>query len=320
MRLRSTSIRTKLLGTVLALGSAANGAWAHEFWLEPRTHRPEVGTVLSVDTYVGHAVLPELLPRDTNLLESFRLHCGDQETPLVGRAGGTPAGMVRAPSEGTAWVSYVSRPTLLTMESDRFEAYLAEEGLEFISERRALRGDGAGEVDEAFSRCAKALLALGGKSGPGFDEPLGLALELIPRVDPAGLEFRTATEAERAVPVTPKVDEVYDRRADFGLRLVFEGRPLAHARVSLSSLDRKWLTPIVGRTDGEGALGVALPCGGRWLASSVHMTEAPPELAADAQWRSLWASMVFEVAQDPALETTKAPTERPEGGAPQGPR
>ena len=255
--------------TILATLAAPPLA-AHEFWIEPAAWTAAPGAVLALRLRVGEPFAGEPLPRDPAHLARFTAVGGEGERPIPGAAGVDPAGMLAA-GPGAYVVVYGSHPGALRMDAARFDAYLAEEGLESIRRERERRGEQDLPVRERFSRCAKALIRVGEVAAEGalFLRPVGLALELVPEADP------TRAPAGSELPV----------------RLLHEGEPVAGALVAAVPAGRP-AARVTARTDATGR--VVLPLGepGAWLISAVHMLRAPAGSGTD--WESLWASLTFE--------------------------
>ena len=261
-----------LLIAAAVLLLTADSVLAHDFWIEPDSFRPSVGTLLAVRLQVGEPFAGRPVARDPQRVERFLLAGPSGERPVLGRDGQEPAGVVRVGEGGTLIVGYHSRPFSIELPADRFEAYLRAEGLERIVGLRASRGESDEPGREIFSRCAKALVTAGGgdaAAAAGFDRPLGFPLELVPERDPAALV------AGERLPI----------------QLLLEARPLSGALVVATRRgqpDAAWS----GRTDAAGLVRLPLDAPGDWLITAVHMMEAPPRSAAD--WHSLWASLTFQ--------------------------
>jgi uncharacterized GH25 family protein len=254
-----------LLGTLLSATVAA-----HDFWIEPSSFRPAVGSDVAARLMVGQKFRGEALPRNPALIVKFVLASDRGETPVSGRAGAEPAGRVSITEPGLLVLGYRSRNSPLSLEAAKFEEYLREEGLESIIAARALLGESQKPSREVFSRCAKALVSAGEGGGSGYDRSLGLSLELIPEKNPY------AMKAGEELPV----------------RLLFEGKPLRGALVAAlpyAAPEEK----VSQRTDREGRVRLRLPREGAWLVKAVHMAPAPADTGAD--WQSLWASLTFEI-------------------------
>lgn len=272
--------RALLLAASAAFAACAVAAplRAHDFWIEPSSFRPAVGSTVSARLLVGMNFRGDPVPRNPAMIERFVLVTDEGETPVVGRSGDDPAGLVRIGAPGVAVIGYRSRNAFLSQEAGKFEEYLREEGLESILALRARRGESAKPSREFFSRCAKALLASGSGSA-GYDRNLGLTLELLPEKNP----YLLAAGGELPV------------------RLLYEQKALAGALV----VALPWDSPdakVSGRTDRKGRVRLRLPSRGRWLIKAVHIVPATD--AAQADWQSLWASLTFEIpAANPVGKT-----------------
>lgn len=255
-----------LVALALTLLSVPVPALAHDMWIEPSTFIPVAGDIVPIRLRVGQKLLGDPLPRDPLLLKDFVVAESTMLKPVVGRDGGDPAGFLR-PTSGLAVVGYQSRPSVVDMTADKFNQYLAEEGLDAIAAertRRRLTGSGARDL---FTRCAKALIYTGTTRG-GQDRQLGFELELVAEKNP------------------------YETTGEVPIRLTYQKRPLAGAL--MMAINR--LRPddkLSARTDAAGRVHFHFTPGGLWLVKAVHMVAAADRSKAD--WASYWASLTFEI-------------------------
>ena len=254
---------------LLALLPAA--ALGHDFWIEPSSFHPPVPADLSLALRVGQNFQGEPVPRMDSRIVKFAAFSAEKERPVGGLPGADPAGLIRVEQPGLSIFVYRSNHAKLELTPEKFEQYLAEEGLERIVAERARRGESGKPSREVYSRSVKTLVFAGGGRS-GSDRAVGLTLELVAEKSPEVLR------PGQALPV----------------RLLWEGRPLEGALViALSRQDPS--RKISGRTDRNGRVTLSLPTSGIWLVKSVHMVPAPPQTGAD--WESVWASMTFEVPE-----------------------
>lgn len=263
-----TRFRTVVLTASLLL--AAPALRAHDFWIQPSTFTPEPGERVAVRLRVGDDFPGGRVPRMGRFLERLAIVGPSPEEQVVGVEGVDPAGYVLAGEPGLHVLVYDSRPDALTLSGKGFEKHLAEQGLERVSELRRERGETEAEARELFSRCAKALVAVGARSGEGYDRRVGLPLELVPEKNPFLL---------------PPGE-------DLPLLLLYRGKPVAGVRVQARN-PRRPEESVSGRTDANGRVRLRLASGGVWLVKAVYMAPAPEESGAD--WESFWASLTFEV-------------------------
>jgi hypothetical protein len=242
---------------------------AHDMWIEPMTFSPDAGEIVGLKLRVGQDFLGDPLPRDPSLINEFLVQDGEGRKPVVGRAGGDPAGFVRAATPGLLVVGYRSNPNAVDETAEKFNQYLKEEGLDSIAALRASRGQ-TGGTREIFARCAKSLLLSGPADATQGDRALGFTLELVAERNPYTLQ------AGQDLPV----------------RLTYENKPLAGALVVAINRANP-MEKLSARSGKDGRVTFTLPRGGVWMIKAVHMIEAPKGTNAD--WSSYWASLTFEL-------------------------
>jgi uncharacterized GH25 family protein len=247
---------------------AAQQAFAHDLWIEPSLFRPAVGERVAVALRVGQQLRGEPTPRIPPLIDRFVLQARTREVPVVGRGGADPAGWTVVGEAGLQWLGYQSNAYPMTIEPQKFEAYLKEEGLERVIALRANKGQSSMPGRERFYRCAKALLAVPAEAT--LPKPLGFTLELMPRRNPYALR------AGEALP----------------LSLTFRGKPIANVLVVAMRKEAPQKA-VHARTDAAGRVSLPLDGEGFWLVKAVHMEAAPP--GAEVDWESWWASMTFDL-------------------------
>lgn len=272
--LRAAAVRALALAIVAGLLTAP--ALAHDFWIEPGSFAPLPGEAVAVRLRVGEHFDGEPVPRPSALQRFVvaELRSG-ASAALPGRQGADPAGWLRLPRHGGYVVAYHGTPNAIELAAEKFNAYLAEEGLQAVIALREARGESAAPGREIYSRCAKSLLRAGAADGVAdgaadgaADRVLGLPLELVAERAPGRLR------RGEALPV----------------RLLHEGRPLAGALVVAIPRDAP-RQRIALRSDAQGRVKLPLDRAGHWLVKAVHMRPAPPGSGAD--WESLWASLTF---------------------------
>ena len=268
---------TAVIAVVAAPFLLGARAQAHDFWIEPSSHRPAPGTAVGVTLRVGSRDDSVTYPRNPAHLERFVLAREDMAIPVAGETGDDPAGRIVVPSPGPWWLGYRSQVTLVALDARKFEDYLRDEGLENALETRAELAETGRPTVEMFSRFAKALLWAGVptddlRARSAITTPLGFTLELVPEQDPS------AIRPERELPV----------------RLLFNGAPLAGALVDATRMAAPGHA-IARRTDASGRVSLPLAHAGVWMLAAVHMQRVTGP--ARATWESWWASLTFELGE-----------------------
>src|SRR5437773_2192629 len=91
MEVVSRGVRVAIAVAIAA--SAAGPLQAHDFWIEPETYRPVVGTLLPVRLRVGQDFRGDSVPRNPELIERFVVVGPAGESPIEGPDAGDPAGI-----------------------------------------------------------------------------------------------------------------------------------------------------------------------------------------------------------------------------------
>ncbi len=274
------------LGCVLA-AVISTRSHAHDFWIEPATFRPAAGGEVSIALRVGENFKGEPVTRKNEKIKVFSIF-GPGSTPgeeIPGADGADPAGVARVERPGLYVIGYHNHPSRIELEPAEFEAYLKEDGLDAIITERTKRGESDKSAREIYSRCAKAIVAADGSSADGYDRSLGLPLELTPQRNPYSLR----------------------PGGELTVRLTHRDKPLAGAKVFAmrqSAAD----AAQSATSDADGRVTFKLDQPGVWMVKCVHMFRAPAD--ADADWESLWASLIFELlggGQDAESKTGATP-------------
>jgi len=234
----------------------ATCALAHDLYLMPAKFKAAVGDKLVISVHNGDSFPGSEGTTDPTRLKDARLSDGTPFTDFrtLGKA---THGVVEVRSKGSVWASLYTEPKDLTMEPEKFAAYLKEEGMPPVKHGK-----------EMYSKYAKTLITVGAPDA-GFSKNLGLIIEFIPAVNPATLQPGDKLP----------------------LQLLFRGKPLAGAQV-----EKAWVGghSVVGRTDNDGRIVVPVETAGKWRIHTVTMEPHPDRSVAD--WQSFWASLTFENA------------------------
>lgn len=243
-------------------------AFAYDQWIEPRPTPAGVQVHLRLGEHLT-GVEPFLV-KDPGRYSRFALYSSagvrDLHTTLL--AGADPAAVVRLRPEetGTLLLALDGQPKDIELEAAKFDAYLAEEGLEAV---RAARAGLQSPAHERYSRTLKAIFANGAPDGEVATTAIGQELELVPVTDPL--------------------------RAQIGepwrVTVIFRGQPLPGVQILAArrAPDGEVTTHLL-RTDAAGVAAFALDGPGDWIVRLVHML---PSEEQGAEWRSWWTSLTF---------------------------
>jgi hypothetical protein len=170
------------------------------------------------------------------------------------------------PDPGGTMIAYESDFASITLDADRFDTYLAEDGLDAVLARAE---------PVSASRVASATGAAPRCGWPGANPPAP------PHPwDPCSRSCRFAIPGDAA---------------SLTVRVLYQGRPLEHALVHAWCRTSGAMGPIEpawsARTDARGEVTLDGLGSGEWLIGTVHMVPSRDREAAD--WESTWASLVF---------------------------
>ena len=268
------------LATLLAgfLLLPAGAATAHDYWIEPSVFRLDPGGRVLFYLRVGEYFSGEPAAFSVERTRRFTVDNSSRKFDVLPLRR-DPAGMARLSESGLNVVSYENTPAYLELPAERFNAYLAAEGLESILQAREEAGTSHQPGKEAFSRCAKALLWVEGEvplsTGTGLHaRPVGMTLELLPDTNP------------------------YDMKAPATLtvKLIYRGQPVPGALImALNKKAPEDVQQVESGPDGRAEFQVRRS--GVWMVKAVHMV--PAAATAPEDWRSYWASLTFELPAAP---------------------
>lgn len=260
-----------------ALAFGAGPGLAHEFWISPAMYRWPAGETVLADLRVGEGFRggPQgFLPAR---FERFEILTSEGPVTVGGHAGDIPALSVSDLPEGLAVIVHQTTAGNTTWHAwESFAAFAEHKGLGDVAEMHSERGLDRARVREDYVRFAKSLVAVG--HGEGEDTVVGLRAELVALANPY------TDDLAGALPV----------------QLWFDGAPLPMARVEVhvrpSEGDTGQTTSSVYQTDSNGIVVLPVDPGMEYLVSAVTMEAVETQGRADApQWRTLWASLTFEV-------------------------
>lgn len=251
---------------------------AHEFWLQPDSYRPAVGQATPIRLLVGDGFPGERRVRDPKKLERLDLigpAKDDKSRAITGKDGEDPVGSITPEKAGVHAIVYRGKEALITLEAEKFEAYLKEEGLDDIIQRRKDLNESAKEGREAYSRCAKALLCAGSDTAGAWNTNAGLTLEIVPATNPY------AAHAGDTLTFT----------------LFEEGKPVKDAMLAALTFAEGKTERLTARTGSDGKASFILNRPGLWLVNAVRMDRAKNRT--DVDWVSVWSSLTFDLAAAP---------------------
>ena len=263
---------------VVATLLSAGRLCAHEVWIEPDKTEISAGETLVADLKIGdlftgdHLIyIPQLTERLFVLTDTgpFDLNPRIGSRPVISvppeKLAARTGGVVLVYQSANSYVRYASQEKFF-----RFAKKKGAGDLEPAHIRRQLPQRG---FVERYKRFAKASISTGPDSGMANDRAVGMELEFV-------LLARTLLS---------------DSRHEFNVKLLYQGKSLPGAPVTLFSRDRDGTVETSQlTTDARGAMKVTAEGGLRYLLDHVTIREADPSKDRNRPvWESLWASLTF---------------------------
>jgi uncharacterized GH25 family protein len=245
---------------------------AHEFWLQPKKYKYQVGEEMKVDFMVGEGFTGEFWDMSVHKVVKAEIHVAGGSTNLITQVKPTKGNNLsyKFLKEGTHLLILQSNPAYIELEAEKLNEYLKEDGLDNITELRTKKGELDKPANEFYQRFAKVLVQSGSKTDNTFSKRVNFPMEIVPMSNPYALKSGDYLEC----------------------RVFFQNRPSAHQLVKVWSHvgNRIFLQNIY--TEDDGTLKFPISSPGPWMVSTVKMI---PSEKAGADYQSMWASLVFGI-------------------------
>ena len=266
------------LGTSVFLATAL-AASAHEMFLKPQSFYLAPNTNTAVALYNGtfdksENPITRTRMGDVSVMTGGKVsHPGvelwrdDKVTSYLGVA-------LKGP--GTYVVGVSTKPKIIELSADAFEAYLKHDGIEDVLKARQGAKTPRTSVRERYSKHVRTILQVGATQTDDFSRSLGYPAEILLQTNPAAL----------------KVGDTLSFKA---LR---KGQPMKGQLVYASfdgfhghSPDGGHINAVRLRTDeaGMGSFKISRP--GKWYVTLINMQK----VTGDADYESNWSTVTFEV-------------------------
>lgn len=262
------------LGAVLALSLLiTTPVFSHDYWLKPEAFFAQIGASLRVRLYVGDDFkIGEERPLQKARTVRFEMFSDAREPEDLlaeGQDNQTPVTQLQFKSDGNYLIAMERKAQRITLDAKKFTDYLAEEGLDSIITRRRQGGESDKPGRERYSRYLKSLVQIGARHNDSYRRVLNQRLEIIPQSNPYELQ----------------------RGNNLKVRVLFEGKPLAGAKVFAYNRNNEAIHEQGAQTSNDGMVVFKLDQPGEWLVRLVYMRRC--ENCADADWESFWGAYSF---------------------------
>ncbi len=264
----------RLLSVILAIAMLSASSMAHEYWFEPANFFAQVNEKIDLKLFLGEGLkVEEERPFEAAKIVSFRQYFGevgfdsknnvDKSMPFYSYTSG---------SDGNHMFALERNWSYITLEPDKFDEYLREDGMEYIIEERAKLGESQKPGRERYSRFIKTLLQIGDKRDNIYKKKTGLKLDITPLENP----------------YSKKVGDM------LSFQVTFDGKAIANRTIFADNRDNNVLSKQKLTTDAKGKAKIKLDHGGVWLVRLVFMQRCKTDCG-EADWESFWGAFSFGV-------------------------
>jgi uncharacterized GH25 family protein len=245
---------------------------AHEFWLQPKKYRYQLGEEVKIDFMVGESFTGEYWDLSKHKAEKVAVHYAAGVKDVTKDVKSTKGNnlSLKLDQDGTYLIAMQSNAAYIEMEAKAFNDYLEEDGLDNILLERKKLNQMDKPSREFYSRFAKLMVQVGEKKDETFKKKLGLRYEIVPDQNPYTLKTGDYLQC----------------------KVYYEGKPAPHALVKVWNKvnTTTFLQNIY--TENDGSVRFPISAVGEWMVSSVKMIKSEKE---GAEYHSLWASLVFGI-------------------------
>ncbi len=256
----------------LFIGFGSGAARGHDLWLIPDV-APGVGKPVTVRAHSGMDFPKSEHAPDPAAFKQRLVIEPDGTKGDLGAAGKEEkSGLLRVePAKpGIYVVAVETQPRLITLEADKFNAYLVSDGLPQVYLQRSKDGSLNQPGKERYSKSPKALMRVGNRKAGDATRPVGLPLEIVPLQDPFPL----------------KIGET------LAVRVMFRGAALPEANLGWDWPDDGEAASGTVRTDAKGEALIPIARTGLFTIRLTHMTRPKH---ADYEWESFWTTLTFRI-------------------------
>ena len=260
---------------------------AHEFWLTPVTAPLSAGESARLTLRVGEYFEGDIVGFSASQTLALRRYSAAGSTDLRALLPGAavvPALLVPMPTPGTHMVIFNNQPSIISLPAGTFNAYLHDEGLDFIKAQREAAGNAEKAGRERYRRFVKTLIRI---------KPATDAIPLVATKP----DTTHATLTGQRLEILPLTDPFALAPGDvLGVRVEFDGKPLAGGLLKAWHRRGGQTLIIRAKTSADGSASFDLPYAGPWMISVVHMV--PVVGVKDVDWDSMWSNLSFNLGAE----------------------
>lgn len=260
----------KILATIISFAISVFLS-AHEFWLQPEKFIYRRSETINIRFNVGENFKGENWSGDTSKIQRLNFYYADIKDDLTDAMGKGKGDSIQFAlvDEGTAMITFNSRNSFIELDSAKFNAYLAEDGLKEAIKYRKQNNETDSMGREYYQRSVKTILQVGAVYDSTAQQQTDLPLDIIPQSNP----YTTRNKKE----ITIKV--------------FFKQELLPNTLVKVWHRKKNKTTKEEYISNRNGEISFDVERTGEWMVSCVKMVRLSND--EKAQWQSYWGSCTW---------------------------
>jgi uncharacterized GH25 family protein len=244
---------------------------AHEFWLEPQQYIFSRTEEINIRFRVGEAFTGDNWKGSREKINELKLYYADITDDLSDGLTDDEGDSLQFSihEEGTAMVTFNNINSFIDLEAEKFNAYLAEDGLQSAIDYRKQHNETDSAGREFYQRSVKTIVQVGALKTPVFKKQTTLPVDIIPLSHPYQLKDGDS--------LTVKV--------------LFKDEPLVNSKIRVWHKLTGRVTDTSFISNEKGEISFPVNTTGEWMVSCVTMIRLTND--AKAQWQSYWGSVTW---------------------------
>ena len=256
---------------------------AHEFWFQPQKFFYSIREVAKIRFVVGENLEGENWNGNkSRIIELAHFTPSGNVLDISANLSENKGDSVQLPlqEEGTHMITFLSTNSFISLDAEKFNEYLKEDGLDNVALYRKENHEENKKSTEHYQRSIKTILQVGEKITDACTKPTSLPLDIIPDTNPYVIPLQGFKQSQLKV----------------RFRVLFNNEPLNNALVRIwYHMPGKAGVRVDSFITNKKGWITADRHPGRCMISCVHMEHTPEDK--EAEWQSYWGSLSFEYSQ-----------------------
>lgn len=244
---------------------------AHEFWLEPQQYIFSRAEEINIRFRVGEAFTGDNWKGNRDKVNELKLYYADIVDDLSDALTEDEGDSLQFSihEEGTAMVTFNNINSFIELEAEKFNAYLAEDGLQSAIDYRKHQNETDSMGRELYQRSVKTIVQVGALKTAVYKKQTNLPIDIIPLSHPYQLKDGDTLT----------------------VKILFKGEPLQNTKIRTWHKLPGTVTDTSMMSNEKGEISFPVTTSGEWMVSCVTMIRLTDD--PHAQWQSYWGSVTW---------------------------